>query len=218
MKNSETTTRNILWNWIVILLTALALLWRYGNIIFPPRLLAEDGIIFTKAAYEHGLTSIFKPYAGYFHVLSKSVAYLAVEVFTINMLPTTFLLAAVCIFLYVAYEYLAIETLSRSARIVAVLSLLLLPGSGQDYLNLTNSHWFTSALYPLLLIAPTLHSRSQTIGRCIFLSPLKDFKIPPRYCADWKACMRELNDNGQVTIRIAPDDSWWLHLDKHPTR
>ena len=157
------------WRTLTMLAAVFFIIARYRYVLLAPALFAEDGIVFTKAAYDHGIFSLFHPYAGYFHLLSRSISYLAVNVLPINILPMTFLLATVAIVFFVFYEYLMASMLSPIVRIAVVLSLAILSGKGEDFLNLTNSHWFTSALYPLILLEPALKQKDRAISRSLLL-------------------------------------------------
>ena len=72
---------------LVIVVTTIILFIRKTDSILNPQFWAEDGTVFFLDQHHDGVSSIFKPYAGYFNLVSRIVAFLADLVFPVIAAP-----------------------------------------------------------------------------------------------------------------------------------
>lgn len=127
------------------------LLYRMPERLQHGYLWAEDSTVFIAQAYKSGAHAIFMPYAGYLHVIPRLVA-LAYRALSEN--PSGIAIAfawtcavitgLVCSYLYV----MTVRYVPRPAAFVIALAPVLLPHTGESWLNLTNLQW---TLGPLLM-------------------------------------------------------------------
>jgi len=113
---------------------------------------AEDATIFMKQAYEDGLSSFLIPYAGYGHVIPRSVALLQAVTSSVYAAPYFYAYAALLIpaaSCALGYSSLRRTICSDKPVIALVMSLLpvMVPHEGEVYLTVTNLQW---------VIAPTV--------------------------------------------------------------
>ncbi|SAK74605.1 hypothetical protein AWB80_04247 [Caballeronia pedi] len=133
-------------------IVVVLLLYRMPERLQQGYLWAEDATVFIGQAYKFGAHSILMPYAGYLHVIPRLVAftYRALgadpQGIAIAFAWTCALLtASVCSYLYA----IAVRYVPRPAAFVIALAPVLLPHTGESWLNLTNLQW---TLGPLLMV------------------------------------------------------------------
>lgn len=106
---------------------------------------AEDGIVFLRDAWTHGLTAMVQPYAGYLHIVPRFLAELAV-LFPPSIEPTavTLLAAATASALGVSVFMTVGARVRRfPLRISVWLAAFALPVMGGEALGtIANLHWF----------------------------------------------------------------------------
>jgi len=192
--------RLILWNLGLAVLAALSIS-RAPDRLLHAQFWAEDGELWLREAYVHGLPSLFWPRAGYLQTLSRVAAssglllpftiiplWFALVAFAVQMLPVALLLS----------RRGAALIPSRAARLALVLYYIGEPNSYEVYINLTNAMWHLALAAFLLIVMPKPETK---IGRAadygglalaglsgplvIFLAPIACWQAAP-----WKAGWR----------------------------
>lgn len=120
-----------------------------------PQFWAEDAVIFFKQQWNHEWPRILVPYAGYYHLLPRLVAWLA-SFFPIGLAPALYNLAALVV-ASSSIAYFLSKLNSAPLALVAFLGLFLAPTNGEVFGTLTNSQWFVQffLLAACFLPAPT---------------------------------------------------------------
>lgn len=137
---------------------------------------AEDVTIFIKQGYETGGRAILTPYAGYLHLIPRLVVYVYHAAFGgVPKIPMVFawtcalLTGAVCGYLYV----IAARYTSRVAAFAIALSPVLLPHTGESWLNLTNLQWTLGPLLLAMLLDNVARKNSDYLpARCFVVALL----------------------------------------------
>lgn len=140
-----------------VLFTVAMYMWRSGDGITHPQLVAEDGRVFFSEAREFGLPSVVVPYAGYLHVVQRIVALLCSTV-SATLAPQLYVAAAVLVVGCVAAIVATCE--HRTAWLLAS-TMMLVPVGGEIFGSLTNVQWFGQV--GLLMIAITRSPRSGAV-------------------------------------------------------
>ena len=153
----------------VMIGVAVALFLRSPELVCSPTFWSEDGVVFFKDAYENGIASIFHPYAGYLHVVTRLCAWASVSLFPLEITPMAFSVFSVAAVFFVAHEYLSEQSLPPLARVVGALAIVMVPHGGEVHFTLTNIHWILSALYPLLILEKPFTDKTRLTRRCVLL-------------------------------------------------
>lgn len=135
-------------------LLLLVYLCRMAFHIDSPQLWAEDGTVFFMQARQFGGMSIIIPYAGYFHLMPRLVAWSCVHLFSLEFIPTAYFWCANAIAIVTAAYWLNMRPLPYSIRLVMAFSLFVFPTEGEAFGTITNLHWLLASVFFLLLIAP----------------------------------------------------------------
>ena len=141
---------------LTLLTLAVILFFRRPDMLIHPQFWAEDGAIFFRQNYEHGLGALFIPYAKYIHLIPRLVAYLA-SFFPVAAAPALYAYATLAMTLGVGAKLLS-PRLALPYKPLLVVAVALVPTGGEVILNLTNIHWYTA----LLLIALVLQKPPTT--------------------------------------------------------
>lgn len=143
--------------WCVLAISCLALiLWlRVGPGTIPyENLWAEDGNVFLTEAFSSGIDSIWRPYAGYLHVLPRTVALATIQ-FSAEWAPLIFFvswLVVFAIFMATVTRQALRFRANLIAAVVACLLIALQPHAGETFFNLTNLQWFSGCSLILLVL------------------------------------------------------------------
>ena len=134
---------------------------------------AEDSPIFLKDAGELGLASIFKAYAGYFHLLPRLIAYVQVQWIGIDSAPhvlvwvSALVTALSCAAIFaIASRWQVFAGSRRYGAALFALAPVIIPQPGEVYLNITNLQWIVAPLMFALVL--------ETVG-----SPRYPASLPP---------------------------------------
>jgi hypothetical protein len=147
-------------------LAALAvLISRRPDQWFTPQFWGEDGVIFFADAAKHGGASWWQPYAGYLHLVPRTVALLSVSV-PWEFQPNVFMLVAALLTAAIVVR-VACSGLPSPARWLAATAVLAVPHSGEVFLNVTNLHWILAVLLALNLLEPPPATRVATGRRTL---------------------------------------------------
>lgn len=138
------TTRKsyIIFFLLAVLINNLMLFYRRPDAFFNPQFFAEDASIFFSQVYHYGVFSFLKPYAGYYHLYPRIIAF-AGETLQIPLLylPAFYNFAwllgfnAILIYLWVRLD------LSTPVKFLLSLALTITPVGSDIFMNLTNTHW-----------------------------------------------------------------------------
>jgi hypothetical protein len=156
-----------------LLAALLILILRKPEALFAAQLWAEDGPIFLKQEHDFGPAAMFIPYAGYLCMLQRLVAF-AAGFAPLLWIPTVYAWASFFIFAGVCAVILFSSRLSISdlSRMAWVATLVLVPHSGEVYLNLTNAPWITITLLIVFLLSRPALTRNQWIADALLLALL----------------------------------------------
>ena len=135
----------------VLALCAAILGLRRAEALSRPQFWAEDGHFYERA-YTIGLKALMVPYAGYLHLIPRSVAAVAVQADP-AWAPAIFVLSSALLTLYVAARTLSPRCpLPRTAGLFA-LAVVLVPDTYEVLLNIVNLQWVLAAGLVLLLVS-----------------------------------------------------------------
>lgn len=135
----------------VALAAIVILLTREPVVLLAPQLWAEDGPVFIGQVLRTGWGGLFEPYAGYFHVLSRTVANILVPLVPLESLPLTFNLTAVALSGLAVY-LVASARVPVAHRWLYALAVVLVPHDGEVFGTITNLQWFVSIVFFTLVI------------------------------------------------------------------
>ena len=116
---------------------------------------AEDTNIFMSPAYEFGAGSLFLEYAGYLHLLPRTVSYIQSLSGDPGSAPFFFVYA--CLFITVMssfYTYKVIFKTTGEKRTSALFAIVpyVFTQSGEIFLNTTNIQWIISIIIPVAML------------------------------------------------------------------
>ncbi len=151
-----------------ILLLAVILFYRKPDALLNPQFWAEDGALFFAQAQEFGSAALLMPYRGYLHLVPRLVALVASS-FPLEWAPAFYNFSALFITCLVASKILS-SRVRVPSKPLFVLSLGLVPHSGEVFLNLTNVQWMMALLIVLLIIQEPPASKRQAIGDFLLLT------------------------------------------------
>ncbi len=118
---------------------------------------AEDGVVFLKGAVEHGIASLWIPYAGYFHAYPRIIAWLST--FTdLHRAPTVFFAGwcfALLILAWTCAKKFNDAMLGAGLAAAAMVLMLTQPNDGEIFYSLTNAQWLLAAALALYLFMPS---------------------------------------------------------------
>lgn len=139
----------------------LLLIVRGGARFFHPQMWAEDGDVFLSQALAMGPKSLWQPYAGYFHLWPRLIAYF--QTFLPLSWAATFFSLGSAFVLCVGYTRILSAEFSDllptyRLRALAVFGLFMSGGFIEGLGNVTNLHWFLTA-YLFLLSLRNLNAK-----------------------------------------------------------
>ena len=161
-----------------VLVGAAVLLFLRKRAIFAPALYAEDGSVYLIEAFRDGLNSLLTRYAGYYQLLSRSVAY-ASTFLPVRFIPTAFLIYS-SVLIFSVYYFFWISNLSRNHKFIFLTMFLLIPVEGEVYFNLTNSIWFCGLALFIML--------NQVEPNCLRLR-ISSYFLMALFCLNGLACI-----------------------------
>ncbi|MDR0505392.1 MAG: hypothetical protein LBH32_01035 [Dysgonamonadaceae bacterium] len=145
----------LLWFWLI---GCLIIVLRRTDALFYPQFWSEDGFEFFYEAFKSGWSSFITPYAGYLHIIPRSITYLAFFISEnsagIALMPLIMNICAIAINSICAvavcsdrFKWLG----SIYLRMTLGFFILLFPDCHEVLGNVTNIHWWLGALTFLLL-------------------------------------------------------------------
>jgi hypothetical protein len=112
--------------------------------ITAPALWAEDGTVFFKDAIESGFSALLAPHFGQLVILPRAIAAIVAPL-PASMQPTLYAAAAVAVAVLSCLIVLSSrwrDPVPLIARFACLVALLCVPGVGETYGTLTNTHWW----------------------------------------------------------------------------
>jgi len=131
----------------ILLIFAFALFNKTPHQFICPQFWAEDGVIFFTEAMKNEAHAFTTPYAGYLHLIPRSVAFLA-NFLPIIYSPFIYFYFSNIVLLVLAWSYLSLCKQSYSGLFL-VFSIVLVPTRGEIFTSLTNLQW---VIAPFILI------------------------------------------------------------------
>ena len=158
--NSRITARAHLW-WLVVACAVLLAL-RKPWALHTPQLWAEDGSIFLTQDEQMGIRAWWEPYNGYLHLLPRWIAWIASHTADPAWWPAIYngLAFVVTIALFAR---LASPRVELPAKPWLMLAFVLVVGSGEVLINVTNLQWVTAFFLLLQLFTRAADTTTQRI-------------------------------------------------------
>ena len=176
---------------LVLCACAAILLVRRAQAFSNPQLWAEDGHFYERA-YAIGARALLLPYAGYLHLVPRSVAAVAARADP-AWVPAIFVISAALLTLYVAARTLSPRCpLPRTAGLFA-LAVVLVPDTYEVLLNIVNLQWVLAAGLVLLLVSRDPSGRAEWVHDCLsalFLGLTGPFSCILSLLFVWRAASR----------------------------
>jgi len=147
----------------ILLIFAFALFNKTPHQFICPQFWAEDGVIFFTEAMKNGAHAFTTPYAGYLHLIPRSVAFLATFL-PIIYSPFIYFYFSNIILLVLAWSYLSLCKQSHSGLFL-VFSIVLVPTRGEIFTSLTNLQW---VIAPFILIIFYSDTRLSKLSKAFF--------------------------------------------------
>jgi hypothetical protein len=139
--------RRALWT----IVAGVVLFLRYPDWILRPRLWAEDGLVFFLDAQRHGAAAFLSPYAGYFHLIPRTIAWVA-GLFDPSHVPSIYVYSSFGLILWVVAFVLS-PRINLPNKPLLALAIVAVPHAGEVFLNPTNIQWITALALLLLSLA-----------------------------------------------------------------
>ncbi len=127
-----------------------------------PQFWMEDGKIFFAGAFEYGWSSLWTAWGGYHHLVPRMTAWLA-HSFHPLYAPAIYNSVALAGTLFIAWRFFSPRFPFPWPALWALL-LVLVPHSGEVFLNITNFQWVFSLALVQVLLAPRARNRIEFLG------------------------------------------------------
>lgn len=160
--------RNLPLLWLVLgcaVLLALRKPWA----LHTPQLWAEDGSIFLTQDEEMGLRAWWQPYNGYLHLLPRLIAWIASHTADVAWWPAIYngLAYAINVALFAR---LASRRVELPAKAGLMLAFVLVVGTGEVLINVTNLQWVTAFFLLLQVFTTRPETGFQRTGDLLLLA------------------------------------------------
>lgn len=139
-------------NLLVLIVASIVLMIRRTDSFLNPQFWAEDGVLFFIQQYEYGLPAVFKPYAGYLHIIPRLVALFADSFFSYSLIPSVYNLSCFAITLFVIANLFSPRLTIRNNALFALAIVLIPHFTNEVFMNLTNIQWIVSILLIVTLM------------------------------------------------------------------
>jgi hypothetical protein len=147
--------------WILL----LALISRRSDRLTTPQFWAEDGKVFFAQAYGAGWSIWFQPYAGYFLLVPRIIAWLWAGL-PWQWTPLAYNASALAVWAYIICR-IGAARLPAAFRWLAAAAMVCTIHSGEVFLNITNLQWPLALLLAVNLLEPPPRGPQETVHRCI---------------------------------------------------
>lgn len=160
---------------MLLLFITVILFFRAPYEFISPQLWGEDGPIFLSQARSEGFASLTTPYVGYLHTMPRMLA-LVTNLFPLEYVPRIYFVFSFLAVLLVCFYLSTISWLPPRLKIAFPLAIVLAPHYGEVFFTLTNIHWLTSILIPMIAIGIPIRSTPHLIRTVclLFLIGLSD--------------------------------------------
>jgi hypothetical protein len=153
-----------LWYMSILGISAVVMISRRPDALARPQFFAEDGFLWYAQAYNNGMVApFFEPVAGYFQTLAR-IGGLLSQAVPLQYAPLVMNGVALCIQLLPILLMLSHRCnnfiTSSWAKVVLVVSYLLLFNSQETHLNLTNAQWYLAVSALLVILAAEPHKKA----------------------------------------------------------
>jgi hypothetical protein len=149
-------------------LCGLVLLARYPDWVRRPRLWAEDGNVFFLHATRNWVADAFNPYAGYFHLLPRTVSWLGARLDP-ALIPSFYVYSSLFLTLCVAARVLS-RRLHLPCKPLLALAIVGVPATGEVFLTPTNLQWITALSLVTALLMTDPETRLDWTGDILVLA------------------------------------------------
>jgi hypothetical protein len=146
-----------------VLACAVLLALRKPWALHTPQLWAEDGSIFLTQDEQMGIRAWWEPYNGYLHLLPRLVAWLASHTADPAWWPAIYNGAAFLVSVTL-FARLASRRVDLPAKPWLMLTFVLVVGTGEVLINVTNLQWLTAFFLVLQLFTTPAATIAQRIG------------------------------------------------------
>lgn len=181
--------------WLLVLLCAALLALRKPWALHTPQFWAEDGEIFMKQDDAWGAGAILTSYNGYLHLIPRLIAWTASRVADVAWWPAIYNWLAFAISVGL-FARMASRRVELPAKPWLMLALVLVVGTGEVLINVTNLQWVTA-----FFLLVQLFVRRPTSGWERFIDLL---------------IIVVVGLNGPFAILFAPLFAWRTWRERHP--
>jgi hypothetical protein len=156
---------------------------RCPPILLHGRMWGEELTVFLAEGWNKPLgTALFAPHFGYYSLWDNSVAALAIHALPLSWMALFFTWCAVIILFLTAYLLYEAEFLTtHTAKLLAVLALILCPPSTETWINLLNTEFFFGIIGAVILLSDSSRLATQrhlALGLAVLSGPLTTFLAP----------------------------------------
>jgi hypothetical protein len=201
--------------WSLVLVCTLLLFLRKPWALHTPQFWAEDGEIFMKQDDAFGARAILIPYNGYLHLIPRLIAWTARVTADVAWWPAIYNGLAFVISAGV-FARLASRRVELPAKHWLMLAFVLVVGTGEALVNVTNLQWFVAFFLLLQLFAAPPANVAQRLGDLAILFAVGltgPFAIVFAPLFAWRAWCERRADNfivlGAITL-CAGVQGWFL--------
>ncbi len=149
--------------WCTVLASAVLLVLRKPWALHTPQLWAEDGSIFLSQDDVMGARAFFEPYNGYLHLLPRIIAWIASHTADVAWWPAIYNSLAFAVHVAL-FARLASRRVELPAKPWLMLAFVLVVGSGEVLINVTNLQWVTAFYLLLQLFTARPTTTAQHLG------------------------------------------------------
>jgi len=158
------------YGWLAcVALTTGVLYWRRPDAFYNPQLWAEDGSRFFTEAFGWGAKTFFLPYAGYFHLMARGVAWIGIWLPT-QYTPHWYYFAAwLLLIIIITYIFSARFEFTLWQRFGLGLALVVNAADNEVFFNIANWATLGTLFWLLLANAPEPQTQRQTVFELVLL-------------------------------------------------
>ncbi len=149
--------------WWCVLASALLLALRKPWALHTPQFWAEDGSIFMVQDEQIGLRAFFEPYNGYLHLIPRLIAWIASHAADVAWWPAIYNGLAYATHLAL-FARLASPRVELPAKPGLMLAFVLVVGTGESLINVTNVPWISAFFIVLHLFTARPTTLGQKLG------------------------------------------------------
>ena len=186
--------------WLVLVCAALLAL-RKPWALHTPQLWAEDGSIFLTQDEQMGLRAFFEPYNGYLHLLPRLIAWIASHTADVAWWPAIYNGLAFAINAAL-FARLASRRVELPSKAWLMLAFVLVVGTGEVLINVTNVQWVTAFFLVLQLFTAPATNAGQRLGDLALLGVVPDAALrPEEFQKNFNEAIRKSLEQDKVNQR-----------------